>query len=55
MGGMLQAVEEGFKRVELSGKRIGHVAIDSEGFVAEVINFIQQKETSYKQFVRLFK
>jgi hypothetical protein len=46
MGGTKEAVESGFEVVEASGKRIKHVALDSEFYNAETINFIRTKDAT---------
>jgi len=47
MGGTKEAVENGFEAVEAAGKKIKHVALDSEFYNAEVIKFIKQKGATF--------
>lgn len=46
MGGTKEAVQSGFEVVEAAGKRIKHVALDSEFYNADTINFIRTKDGS---------
>jgi hypothetical protein len=47
MGGVVEAVKEGFEVVESSGKRIKHFAGDSEFYNASLINFFRSKGTPF--------
>jgi len=45
MGGTMDALKEGFTAVESAGKKIGHVAADSEFYSADNINYLSGKST----------
>lgn len=45
MGGTTDALKEGFAAVESAGKKVGHVALDSEFYSADNINYLMGKAT----------
>lgn len=45
MGGTMDALKKGFDAVESAGKKIGHVAADSEFYSADNINYLSGKST----------
>ena len=47
MGGTTQALREGFEAVESAGKKIKHVAADSELYIGDNINYIRSKGATF--------
>lgn len=47
IGGVMEAIERGFEIVEAAGKKIKHVALDSEFYSSDVINFLRLKGATF--------